>query len=365
MRTSSTLSERDRVAAVSRLGAVLCWLLGVVLGAPAFGDRAQDLLVERRPLPSPFADHAAFLAFMEKGPGWTRAVLDRAFPAEGVANCIDQRGMTVERLRYRGHGGMVNAWAVLPASHRDAPLVIFNRGGAAKWGRLLALDRFTFCRLAEAGYAVLASDFRGNPEGDGEDRTDLGLGDAQDSIDLISVATSLGGIDTGRIALWGFSRGTMLNAIMLGKLDAVRAAIMVGTAADSVDNARRAEFDEHVYPLLVPEWPRLDRDAQDTRLRQISPRYLVDAIRDRPAFLFLHGAADHRTPPAAMLRYAASLIEAGHRVAVHLTEDATHALAEDYDTLIARILDWLDQHLRASESRTAAVSASEGRADAP
>lgn len=331
-----------------------------VSGTPTFADSARGTLVERRPLDSPFADRAAFMAFMEKGPGWRRDVLERAFPEGSVAACIAQKDLSVEHLRYRGEGGVVNAWAVLPrprrdSSRRDAPLVIFNRGGAAKWGRLLALDRFTFCRLAEAGYAVLASDFRGDPPGQGgEGRTDLGPGDARDSIDLIALADTLGGIDTERIALWGFSRGTMINAIMLGALDETRAdhvhaAIMVGTSADSVDSARRAEFDEHVYPLLVPDWNELSREAQDARLRAISPRYLIDRIRGMPAFLFIHGNVDQRTPPAAMLRYAASLVDAGHRVGVHVVDGANHALAEDYDLLIELILDWLDEHLRVAD----------------
>ncbi len=338
-------------------------LLAVVASEPAHGDVPAGQLLERRALDSPFADREAFLAFMEKGPGWRREVLERAFPAADVAACIDQEGMTVEHLRYQGHGGVVNAWAVLPEPRRDAPLVLFNRGGAARWGRLLGLDRFTFCRLARAGYAVLASDFRGDPDREGEDRTDLGLGDAQDSIDLIAVARTLGGIDTERLALWGFSRGTMLNAIMLGRLNAVRAVIMVGAAVDSVDNTRRAEFDEHVYPLLVPNWATLGRDAQDAMLREISPRYLIESIRGQPAFLFLHGGADQRTPPAAMLRHAAALIEAGHRTGVHVTEGATHALAEDYDTMIDRILDWLDRHLRDAETEKVAPAFEEGSHD--
>ena len=320
--------------------AFLAMVLLVLPAMPATASPGKVL--ERLPLASPFDDREAFFDFMLKGPGWKRSTLERAFPAPAVARCIaGDDGIRVERLRYQGHRGVINAWAVVPEAAVDVPLVIFNRGGAAHWGRLLALDRFTFCRLAAAGYAVLASDFRGDPDRPGDGKTDLGTGDAQDSIGLIEVARELGGIDTGRLALWGFSRGTMINAIMLGRLDGVRTAIMVGTAVDSVDNARRAEFDEHVYPLLVPDWATLGRDAQDVQLRAISPLYLVDEILGRPSFLVLHGGADRRTPSAPMLRYAATLIERGHSVEVHLLDDASHALAERYDLMLENVLAWL------------------------
>ena len=298
-------------------------------------------ILDRGPLASPFDDRQAFFDFMAQGPGWQRSTLERAFPAAVVERCIAGGGIRVETLRYQGHQGVVNAWAVVPDAADDVPLVIFNRGGAAHWGRLLALDRFTFCRLAAAGYAVLASDFRGDPDRPGDGKTDLGLGDAQDSIDLIDVAETLGGIDTARLALWGFSRGTMINAIMLGRLDGVKTAIMVGASADSVDSARRAEFDEHVYPLLVPDWAALERNTQDERLRAISPRHLVDAILGHPSFLFFHGGADRRTPSAPMLRYAATLVDRGYPVEVHLMNGAGHTLAERYDVMLESIITWL------------------------
>ncbi len=112
---------------------------------------------------------------------------------------------------------------------------------------------------------------------------------------------------------------------------------------DAVDNARRAEFDEHVYPLLVPNWAGLARHVQDGRLRAVSPRYLVDDILGSPSFLFLHGGADHRTPSAPMLRYAATLIDRGYSVEVHLLDGAGHALAERYDRMLDSIIVGLDR----------------------
>src|SRR5207248_2160896 len=66
-------------------------------------------------------------------------------------------------------------------------------------------DRFAE-RFQEAGYTVLAFDFRRLGESGGEPRQIVRAGDQQDDYDAaIEFARTLPGVDPGKIVIWGFS----------------------------------------------------------------------------------------------------------------------------------------------------------------
>ncbi|WP_299772579.1 prolyl oligopeptidase family serine peptidase [uncultured Pseudoteredinibacter sp.] len=298
---------------------------------------------------------AEYFNFLKKF-GWDRASFDKAFPQRSFDNCINNHSVETRKLKYKGRKGLVDAWLVHPkqqANTKKTPLVIYNRGGAAKWGKLIMADLLNFCQLAEQGYAVIASDFRGSkPKGVSNnesiplDVTDLGYGDVYDSIDLITLASEIGTIDTSKVALWGFSRGTMINAMMLTKIKNIKAVIMSGTVSRKDDDFRRSEFDEHVYPLIVDNWNALTKAEQQKLLLGVSPLHLIDGILSKPAFLFLHGAKDKRTPANRMLNYVQALQDKGHTIELRLYSEGTHNLYKYQGTVLEEISNWLETNLK-------------------
>lgn len=312
----------------------------------------EPKIIRIEPLKTSVKDRDDYFKFLSKF-GWEKQGFDKAFPQKSFENCMNNHSVNTKKLNYRGKKGIVNAWYVSPKqtpNEKRPPLIIFNRGGFAKWGRLLAIDLFNFCRLAESGFAVLASDFRGKAkknelENMAYDKTDLGYGDVYDSIDLFDVAEELNAVDLSRVALWGASRGTSINALMLTKLANIKAVIMLGSVSDLEDNARRDEFDKHVYPLLVSNWSGLDKSKQGEMLRGISPIHLIEQMKSKPAFLFLHGGKDKRTPAADMLEYVKALQINNHTVDLRLYSEGTHTLFKYQSDYLALAISWLKDTL--------------------
>ena len=319
-----------------------------------FSDGDTRLLVSKEILSTKIRAPDEYFKFLQKF-GWNRELFDLAFPESSFSNCVNNMTLDTYKVKYKGRQGLVDGWFVQPKpglNEKRAPLVIFNRGGLAKWGKLVMSDLLYFCQLAEHGYAVLASDFRGSQPLENSDRsilldvTDLGYGDVYDSVDLIRLANEFGTIDSSKIALWGFSRGTMINALMLTKLENINAVVMVGTVARTDGGFRRGEFDEHVYPLIVKNWNSLSKTKQQNLLLGVSPIHLVDDIRSEPAFLFLHGAKDERTPANAMLEYVQALQNKQYKIELRLYSEGTHNLFKYQSSVMKEILDWLDLHLK-------------------
>lgn len=332
----------------------LCLTLICVLSKFCLANNTNSLIISNEKISTTIQTSDEYFNFIKKFDR-DRALFDKAFPRTSFDNCISNSSVDTRKLKYKGRKGLVDGWLVQPKQNPNttkSPLVIYNRGGAAKWGKLIMAELLYFCQLAELGYTVLASDFRGSKPAENVDEsveldvTDLGYGDVYDSIDLISLANELGTVDTSRIALWGASRGTMINALMLTKIDHIKAVIMVGAVSQSDDQFRRSEFDEHVYPLIVDNWSSLPKSKQQELLIGISPLHLVDDIISKPAFLFLHGDKDKRTPASRMLKYVQALQNRQHTIELRLYSEGTHNLYKYQPRVMKEIVSWLDLHLK-------------------
>ncbi len=306
-------------------------------------ENQSSRLLQRSALTLKVQSWQHYRDFMLKHPAWTHSLYEQSFPRGTFDNCLNNGSVVTEKIQYQGRGGTVKGWLVYPKQAIKSPLILFNRGGAAKWGRLLQSDLLTFCNLAESGYTVMASDFRGDSTSAQADRTDLGLGDVYDSLDLLDIARETRGnkVDLNKVILWGFSRGTMISAMMLTHSKQFAGVIAVSTAPDSLNSHRRDEFEEHVYPLVEPKWHQLNQHQKDELLKKISPVFLIDAITGKPEFLFLHSATDQRTPLAPVEHYISMLKDKGFHTELTLYESAGHGMQTVYPTMIKDIKTWL------------------------
>ncbi len=309
---------------------------------------------------SPFDDHEAFIEFMKGSkfatPPWSDHELRSSFPKELYDSCFDPNQTLFSEVIYQSPNGLTKGWSIkTKGSKKKLPIVVFNRGGFAKWGRIVPFELLSLCRVAQQGFMVLASDFR-SPKDDSKnaseieagkrDKTDLGYGDVNDSFYLIDAVTRANAnLDANNIAVWGFSRGTTLAALMTTRSDSVRVVIMQGMVANLVEDKRREEFDEHVYPLLVDGWASLPLSEQNALLSGISPIELVTKIKGRPHFLILHGAKDSRTSAQDALHYARTLLDENHSVEFHLYPESGHVLSGSYNQYLNEVIESLNKHL--------------------
>lgn len=246
------------------------------------------------------------------------------------------------RITYMSEGLKVTGIMVRPKGFSGPrPVIIYNHGGVMKWGRIVLSEILEFYRLAEQGYIVLASNFRGTHGSEGKE--EMGGGDITDILNMINVADRLEHADKNNIFFWGFSRGGAATYKALTYTDRITAAIIHAGPVDYLQEHRRAEFDEHVFPHVVPGY----RTDKDEALRAISALHWVDQMAS-PPLLLLHGQKDKRVLAQDSIKMAAKLQELGRSYRLAVYEDGDHSLLTHYEEVRQSIDLWLRKHVNMS-----------------
>ena len=122
----------------------------------------------------------------------------------------------VERITYLSDGLKVKGYIAYPRDNKGKkfPCIIWNRGGYENKG---AIDGFTargmYGQIANWGYVVFASQYRGNAGGEGKE--ELGGSDVNDILNLIPLADELTFADKEKWGMEGWSRGGMMTFLTL------------------------------------------------------------------------------------------------------------------------------------------------------
>ena len=252
-----------------------------------------------------------------------------------------------QRIFYASDGLRVAGYLVRPAAKPEAteqdrdPVIIFNRGGNREFGKLTLSSLFGLVDLAQRGYAILASQYRGNDGGEG--REEFGGADVHDVLNLIPLVDSLSYADPDRIGMFGWSRGGMMTYLALKQTDRIRAAVVGAGMADAFNNvARRPDMEAHVFAELVPNW----EDERKTALAARSAVRWAGRLHKETPILLLHGSADWRVHPTEALDMARALYEARHPFRFAFFEGGDHGLSEFRDEVDEMIGEWFDRYLR-------------------
>lgn len=324
--------------------------IGVALSMPIIGGNGlagpspsrDGTILSREAYSFPFPDRAGWLAFVTQMPGGADAakIFADMFSAADYSRYASGAATTTIRITYRSDGRAIKAFVVTPKAPGRYPVLIYNHGGVMQWGRIILPELLEFNRLAERGYVVLASTYRG--EGGSEGAPDMDGGDVTDSLALIDVAQSLPQADTSRIGMWGFSRGGFVTYGALKRSDRVAAAVIVGGPTDLVNAPRRAEFDEFVYPHVIRDYAR-DKEGA---LARLSPIRWPEKLALRTPILLLHGGDDPRVQPEEALRMASALQRLKRSYRLKLYEGGSHSLFENFVDVRHEIDRWLDRYVR-------------------
>ncbi len=271
--------------------------------------------------------------------GWPVRSPTRRPEPDGALLAVDEAGgaggVRVRRLRYASDGLAVTGYRLdPPGSEASAPgpAILYLRGGLGPHGRVMGPDLAFLGDLArELGIPVVASQYRGNDGGEGEDRA--GEGEAMDGVRAVLAAASLGGIDPGRIGVLGFSRGATMawmamrrgflpvTVMTIGGITETEAARREGTwllaaaihvATGGRPGARPPAYRERSPLRWVPELPRvpcfLVHGESDEVVRPWQSVELAEGLGNRgvPVRLLRLPGADHKLDsiPAERLRLA-------------------------------------------------------------
>jgi len=322
--------------------AVLALAVALAASSPLVAVEASGPLVSRTAYVFPFATRAAWFDFVRGTPGGADAARDLAATISEAeyARKVAQTETRFERIVYRSDGLAIRGFLVTPVSGGKHPVIIYNHGGVMQWGRIVLPELLEFQRLAERGYVVLASMYRG--EGGSEGVADMSGGDVADTLALLDVAAQLPEADTGRVGMWGVSRGGLVAYGALARTGRIAAAAIVGGPADLLTAPRRAEFDAAVYPTAVRDYAR-DKDAA---LVRISALHWPERLAATTPILLLHGGDDPRVPPADSLRMAVELQRLKRSYRLKIFEGGSHALTEHIGEVRAELDRWFDRYVR-------------------
>jgi dipeptidyl aminopeptidase/acylaminoacyl peptidase len=267
-----------------------------------------------------------------------RAVISEAAYLEDVAWFKSQITLSVEKFSYlsgpyRVVGHLLKN-AQSPIGKR--PIVIYNRGGSGNFGMNTVGTWRRLRFLVDAGYVVLASQYRGNDGGEGRD--EFGGSDIEDFLSLCEVAKSLSIAGPERY-IYGRSRGGMMTYLALARGAPVLAAAVGAGLADALQNCeQRKDMEEHVYSRIVPGF-------QEDRQKVLSERSAVHwADRIKTPTLILHGDADWRVDVSQAREMAQRLQNCGtpHKLVVYPDDD--HFLSKNETQAETEILDWFSRH---------------------
>ncbi|MGO8891969.1 MAG: prolyl oligopeptidase family serine peptidase [Streptosporangiaceae bacterium] len=281
-------------------------------------------------------------------------------PARTIASLAERPALPAPRPVLFGAGPREIRTAVLfPSWHqpgqRKLPVLLDPYGGPQAQRVLKARDAYLTSQwFAEQGFAVIIADGRGTP-GRGPEWERAVAGDLagpvlEDQVDALrDAAARFADLDTGRVAIRGWSFGGHLAALaVLRRPDVFHAAI-----------AGAPVTDWHLYDTHYTErylgFP--DRDEENyerssviflpERAKVTAPGHAVsrgeaDVIPPRPLML-IHGLADDNVVVAHTLRLSGALLAAGYPHTVLPLSGITHMASQETvaENLLLLQLDFL------------------------
>ena len=257
------------------------------------------------------------------------SIIPDSFPEEHLA-AVNQElrelapSVVIERIVYESQDLRVTGFLAQPQRPGPYPCVIFNRGGNRDFGALSPLRAtLSLGTLAQHGYVVVASQYRGVDGGEGIE--EFGGAEVVDVLNLIPLLETLPEADADRLGMYGWSRGGMMTYLALTRTDRIRAAVIGAAPTDlAAMIADRPEMETHVLAELVPDWGENREAAIEARSAIRWPEQLP---AETPVLL-LHGSSDWRVLPTESIRMTEALYRLKRPVRLVFFEGGDHGLTE-------------------------------------
>jgi dipeptidyl aminopeptidase/acylaminoacyl peptidase len=244
-------------------------------------------------------------------------------------------GFECRALRYLSGGLEINGFLYKPTSTpgRLLPVVILNRGGNRDFSKWTAWGFIqTAHPFGQAGFVVLASQYRGG--GGSQGRDEFGGADVNDVLNLLPVAESLGCADLNNVFMFGFSRGGMMTYLSIKRKAPICAAAVLSGLADlehtaSIRPDMRKEFAE-----TIPGFAGHETEA----LRDRSAVQWANEI-DVPVLL-MHGTADWRVSAVQPLHLAQELQRFNKNYQLMMFANDGHGLPAHRSERYGAAIEW-------------------------
>ena len=249
----------------------------------------------------------------------------------------------VERISYISDGLRVTGYIARPKREGVYPVLLWNRGGYKERGALENLTAWLIlATTADWGYVVLATQYRGNADGEGEE--DWGGKDVDDAMNMLEVARNIPACDLNRVAIEGASRGGMTTYRALAHDSRFRCGIVHAGLSDVV--AAR-EHSERFREFSDRRLAGLSDEEKLNTLRSISAVYFADKLPKTTPLLLMHGTADEIVPLSQTTALMKELDRFGVPYQFEQIENGGHVALRDgsYKAIDNHRQKWLKRYL--------------------
>lgn len=323
---------------------VFGFLVFILLALPAQASTAADALplVQQRSCFTRFATYDQWMdSLWEKNNLLAYLALRWKYSEDDFSRYAS--GLDCRAISYRSDAHTVMGFIVMPKAHPDRrklPVIVFNRGGNGVFGALTLADLLEHVfPLAEQGYVVMASQYRGVPGPAAGERSpdQFGGDDVRDVTRLLDLVQQLPEADKNNVFMLGQSRGAIMTfRALLDSPLPVRAVAIHSGAFDMHDLlAFRPEF-ERLFTALVPDFATRRQEALDHR----SVTRWPERLPAETAVLIVHGDEDERAPLGSARKFAEQLRKLGRTHEFVVLEGESHSLAGAREDVRTRTLAW-------------------------
>jgi dipeptidyl aminopeptidase/acylaminoacyl peptidase len=286
-----------------------CGLLVLCLAATALAAEPSSApaIREVRPVVLPAYDGDPRLRFYAPiRAEYEQAAADRAF--------------VLERLTYRSDALDVYAYLYRPASppsDRKLPVVVFNRGSYVR-DDFAAEILMPAHRLAQAGFLVVAPMLRGSGGAPGHD--EMGGADLNDVFAIVPVLAEIPYADTGRLFLYGESRGGIMSLLAARRGFPARAIATWGAITDMGTFLAKDSPARGLAATIWPGFPANEAEIVETRSAIRWPEKINAPV------LLMNGGADPQVSPLHAIELAAALQKLGRPYELKIFHGENHIL---------------------------------------
>lgn len=204
---------------------------------------------------------------------------------------FDSDEMEALSISYKSDGLKIYGMLARPKKPGKYPLFMYNHGG---FSGIMSIDRTVLFELADRGYVVLASAYRGEPGpgGKSDGYVELGHGEVVDILNLMECGKKLPGVDADKIVMMGGSHGGLNTLLSLSLSKDIKVAVdFVGPT-----NLFNAHFGSMFEDALENY---MKTGKFDILGSEISPELrdkFTNALKDEKAVPFLRKEMVQRSP---------------------------------------------------------------------
>lgn len=212
-----------------------------------------------------------------------------------------------ESFIYQVNGVPVVGFLLKPKQQQGKlPVLVFNRGGNGGYGSWMFPNIvYDLMPLAEQGYLVLASNYRGQIQPDPKKYyiDEFGGADVADVLAFKQLIPTIKAADASKVAMIGHSRGGMQTWLAAKDWPELKALMILAGVSDLQQELKVRPEMEKVFAQRIPDY----HNNKEQQLKARSVVHFLPQIRADLPVLILHGDADKQVSVQSAHQIAALL----------------------------------------------------------